>query len=223
MQVGVVLLAAGESRRMGKPKLLLPWGEFSILAHQLLLWQQLSTQQIAIVAASDDGALLAELSRLGFPPSHRILNPQPESGMFSSIRCAAQWPGWDKALTHWVITLGDQPQLKRETLQALLHFGAAHPDKVCQPRWRGRLHHPVLMPQRFFQPLAVTRSGMLSEFLQSIPGDVLGCDIEDPGLGFDIDTPEDYERAVSIFVQPGASGHEACAGCSIQGQGKTGG
>jgi molybdenum cofactor cytidylyltransferase len=219
----VVLLAAGESRRMGKPKLLLPWGETSILAHQLLLWQQLSTHQVALVAASADGPLLTELNRLGFPASHRIFNPQPEAGMFSSIRCAARWPGWDKDLTHWVITLGDQPQLRRETLQTLLNFSAAHPDKVCQPRRRGRLHHPVLLPRRFFQPLAVTRPGTLNEFLKSIPGDVTACDLDDAGLEFDIDTPEDYERAVATFLPPDGSGHEAGAAFPIQGQGKIGG
>jgi len=215
MKCGVVLLAAGKSERMGKPKLLLPWEKTSILGHQLHLWQRLHAHQIAVVCASGDSALRAELDRPGFPASHRILNPKPELGMFSSIRCAAQWRDWDSALTHWVITLGDQPHLKVETLQTLLGFGAAHPDKVCQPRRLRRLRHPVVLPRRFFHPLAGAQVSTLNDFLKSIPEDVEGCDIDDAGLEFDIDTPRDYERALLHLLHSAESGDDARAAASI--------
>lgn len=208
-------MAAGRSERMGKPKLLLPWAGTSILGHQLHLWEKLRAHQIAVVCAKVGGAVRTELSRLGFPEHNLIPNPQPDRGMFSSIQCAAQWRDWDSALSHWVITLGDQPHLRFETLQTLLRFGAAHPEKVCQPRRLGRLHHPVLLPRSFFHQLTGTCNDTLNNFLKGISAHVAGCDIDDAGLGFDVDTPQDYKRALSGLRQPGESGHDSRAGRSV--------
>src|SRR6185436_13409002 len=99
--LGVVLLAAGRSTRMGRPKLLLPWGETSILGHLINQWQGLEAGQIGVVCAAGDKVLEDELNRFDFPPDNRIYNSAPERGMFSSIQCAASWRGWKKELTHW--------------------------------------------------------------------------------------------------------------------------
>src|SRR5438094_8718530 len=115
---GVVILAAGASSRMGKPKLVLPWGKTSVLGHLIEQWQQ-AGGQIAVVHAAGDQAMDAELDRLDFPVADRIVNPQPERGMFSSIQCASAWGGWNSALTHWIIVLGDQPHLRPESLREL--------------------------------------------------------------------------------------------------------
>jgi len=139
-----VLLAAGASRRMGRPKLLLPWGKTSVLGHLLQQWNELRASQIAVVHAPDAKPLAAEMDRLGFPAGNRIVNPAPENGMFSSIQCAANWQGWKPELTQWVITLGDQPHLKPATLQTLLEFGARNPEKICQPMRGERRKHPVI-------------------------------------------------------------------------------
>lgn len=153
----------------------------------------------------------AELNRLDFPENNRILNPLPESGMFGSVLCAATWEGWKAGLTHWVIALGDQPHLRLETLQELLGFAAAHPDKVCQPRHAGRMRHPVILPRTCFLQLRGTRAGTLKDFLTRIPEGVAGCDIGDAGLGFDIDTPADYKRVLAGFLAPDDSRHDARA------------
>src|SRR6185369_245461 len=87
---GVVILAAGASLRMGQPKMLLPWGETSILGHLLAQWQSLLPEQIAVVCAREDQAIVNELDQLGFPHANRIGNPSPEHGMFRSIQCAAR-------------------------------------------------------------------------------------------------------------------------------------
>ena len=151
--VGVVILAAGSSSRMGRPKLLLPWGETTVVGHLIEQWKKAGARQIAVVCAANVPAAQAELDRLRFPRENRILNPSPERGMFSSIQCAANWPAWNANLTHWIITLGDQPHLRAETLQALLDFGAAHAGKICQPLRQGRRRHPMLLPRNMFLAL----------------------------------------------------------------------
>jgi molybdenum cofactor cytidylyltransferase len=196
--VGVVILAAGRSARMGKPKLLLPWGTTSVLGHLIEEWRALHARQIAVVCATGDPAIQAEMDRLGFPAQNRIINPNPQRGMFSSIQCAAQWPGWQAALTHWAIVLGDQPHLRPQTLRRVLDFSSAHSAKVCQPARRDHGRHPVLFPKAVFGRIAGSTAANLKEFLAAKPRQVALCELDDPGLDLDIDLPADYDKAVRL-------------------------
>ena len=204
-KLGVVILAAGASRRMGRPKLLLPWGKTSILGHLLQQWNRLGASQIAVVCAADNKPLVTELNRLDFPVANRIVNPAPDNGMFSSIQCAANWPGWNPAFTHWIITLGDQPHLHDTTLRTLLDFSALHPDNICQPMRGDRRKHPVLLPGQFFDELKNTSAADLKIFLAEHAEQSSGFDSDDAGLDIDIDTPEDYERALAISFSGGGA------------------
>ncbi len=114
--------------------------------------------------------------------------------MFSSIQCAARWQGWSPDLTHWIVTLGDQPHLSAPTLRTLLEFGARNPNKICQPMRGGRRKHPVLFPKRFFQELGNSNARDLKIFLLERAIHLSGFESNDAGLDLDMDTPEDYER-----------------------------
>ena len=199
--LGVIILAAGRSARMGRPKLLLPWNQTSVLGHLIEQWRALGADQITVVCAPGDVAVRAELDRLGFPAQDRISNPAPERGMFSSVQCAAQWPGWQAAITHWAIVLGDQPHLQPQTLQKVLDFSAALPAKVCQPARLDHGRHPVLLPIAVFRRLAVSTATTLKEFLAASPREVALCEVDDPGMEVDMDQPEDYEKAVELAAK----------------------
>lgn len=195
---GVLLLAAGRSRRMGKPKLLLPWGTGSVLAHLVRQWKDLGAAQIAVVSAADARDIHAELDRIGFAAKDCICNPAPERGMFSSIQCGAAWPGWKEELTHIVVALGDQPHLKPQTLWALIDFGRDHLSGICQPSRRGHARHPVLMPAFIFFKLKDAGAADFKAVLDEHAALRAGFECSDPGLDLDLDTPEDYERAKAL-------------------------
>jgi CTP:molybdopterin cytidylyltransferase MocA len=154
-----------------------------------------------VVCAAGDESMFAELERLNVPTPGRILNPHPELGMFSSIRCAAQRRAWGEDLTHWTICLGDQPHLRPETLQQLMESCAAQPDKIHQPRWKSRPRHPVVLPKSYFRQLATSDAASFKDFLTTVGTEVVAFDANDPGLDFDIDTPADYERARVTFLR----------------------
>jgi molybdenum cofactor cytidylyltransferase len=109
---GVVVLAAGASRRMGESKLLLPWGGRTILGHLVNEWRSLEVGQVAVVIRAGDPKLQKELGRLGFVKGDWIENQQADEGMFRSIEAAAGWVGWRTWVTHYVIALADQPSLR---------------------------------------------------------------------------------------------------------------
>jgi molybdenum cofactor cytidylyltransferase len=196
---GAIILAAGSSSRMGRPKMLLPWKNTTILGHLLSVWKNLAASQIAVVHSGSDTAVAAELDRLRFPSSHRIANPNPARGMFSSVQCAAQWDGWNENLTHWAIALGDQPHLQPETLEALLSAAKTIPNKIHQPAWKGTARHPVLLPRDIFKQLRVSPGENLKMFLHHFSSSSVLIERNDPGLGLDIDHPDDYEKALALY------------------------
>lgn len=196
-RVGVIILGAGASSRMGQPKLLLPWNGTTIIGHLIRQWQALDAAQIAVVCRSNDEPLLRELGRLGFPSENLIVNTHPERGMFSSILCAARWSGWQPGLTSWAIVLGDQPHLHSETLQSLLAFHARHSFGISQPSHEGRAGHPVLLPRSALEQLKTTDAQTFKIFLKQNDAAVVKCPVTDSGLALDLDTPEDYKRITS--------------------------
>lgn len=196
---GVIILGAGASSRMGRPKLLLPWRETTVIGHIIGQWRELGASQIAAVQRDNDLALTAELDRLNVSKLDRIKNPQPEHGMFSSILCAANWDGWRGDLESFAIALGDQPQLRLETLRGLLTCHNQHPNALCQPVFQGRPRHPVLLPRDIFYQLKSTRAETLKDFLKLIAPSGVQYPVDDAALALDLDTPEDYIEAMTHF------------------------
>jgi CTP:molybdopterin cytidylyltransferase MocA len=87
--------------------------------------------------------------------------------------------------------------LRRETLQAVLDHSASHPNRVCQPTFQSHRRHPVILPRAIFLNAANSAAPMLKDFLAEMPASY--CPLNDPGLGLDIDLPEDYERAIRLY------------------------
>lgn len=192
--LGVVILGAGASSRMGRPKLLLPWRDTTVIGAILRQWRELDAAQIAVVQRPNDAGLTAELDRLDHPRADRVENPQPERGMFSSIVCAANWPGWRKEISSWAIALGDQPHLNLGTLRQLLAYHSAHADAICQPEFDGHTRHPVILPRAAFVELKNSPAPTLKDFLKLVAVPRVQCSVADAGLSLDMDTPEDYKQ-----------------------------
>lgn len=195
---GVVILGAGASARMGRPKLLLPWRGTTVIGRLISQWRELNAAQIAIVLRPGDVALAAELDRLNVPTQDRIENSRPERGMFSSIICSANWAGWREEISHWAIVLGDQPHLQTETLQALLECSTREPEAVCQPALGGHAGHPVILPWNAFTALKNPPAETLKDFLKLMAFRSVQYPVTDGGLLLDLDTPEDYKRLTTF-------------------------
>jgi molybdenum cofactor cytidylyltransferase len=196
LQLGVIILGAGASARMGQPKLLLPWRDTTVIGHLISQWQELGAGQIAVVLRAIDPALAAELDRLNFPKRDRIENPQPERGMFSSIVCAANWNDWQQKISRWAVVLGDQPHLRTEALRELLAFSARYPEAICQPTFDGHTRHPVILPRPAFEELKHSGAATLKDYLKLSARSHVQCPVADAGLSLDMNTPEDYKRLV---------------------------
>lgn len=195
MKLGVIILAAGRSERMGSPKMLLRWGGTTVLGHLIETWQSLNTAQVTVVHAIKDAPIWLEMNRLGISPVNRIGNPKQEEGMFASILCAARWDGWNHGLTHFAIALGDQPHLRTGMLKKLLHFAASEANSICQPAHLGRPRHPIVLPRQLFERLREFNGATMRDFLALHSESVRTIEFHEAALDLDLDRPEDYERA----------------------------
>ncbi len=189
---GVVILAAGASTRMGRCKLLLPWGEKTILTHLLDQWRSAGAAQIAPVIDPSNQPLRRALAHAGFSPSDWIENRSPRLGMFSSLQAASRWTGWLSTLTHWIISLGDQPHIQISTLRLLLEAARKNPTRICQPALHGHAAHPIILPESNFRELAQNDVPDLRTYIRTREAFRLRLAVEDAGVSSDLNTPEDY-------------------------------
>jgi len=191
---GVVILAAGASTRMGSCKLLLPWGDKTILTHLLDQWRRAGAAQIAPVIDPSNELLREALAHAGFSSFDWIENRSPQLGMFSSLQEASRWTGWVSTLTHWIISLGDQPHIQISTLCLLLDAARKNPTRICQPTLHGHAAHPIVLPARNFRELAQSEMADLRTYIRTCEALRLRLAVEDAGVSEDLNTPEDYAR-----------------------------
>jgi len=188
--VGAVILAAGLSRRMGKPKMLLPWGQTTVLGQVISTFAQAGVQEIVIVtggarqAVEDELALWAQQA-----PFHSVYNPDFESGeMLSSIQCGLRslGPLAEAAL----IGLGDQPQLSLVAIQSVLSAQA----KIIVPSYNMRRGHPWLVARQYWgQLLDLKPPQTTRDFLNKHASEIQYV-ATDLTVLKDLDTLEEYQR-----------------------------
>jgi len=194
----VAILAAGESRRMGAPKLCLAWNGTTVLGHLLAQWREAGAEKIVVIhAPGADTPVVLELDRLGIPASERAATIAMERGMMGSVVTAAARATQDPALTHLVIALGDQPHLQTETLRAVLRACETAPEQIVRVVFQGKPGHPLALPAGLLAKLAATSSATLRDFLGLQNSAVLDLTCPDSGVLLDIDTPDDYARVRS--------------------------
>jgi molybdenum cofactor cytidylyltransferase len=202
MEFGVAILGAGESRRMGRSKLLLPWQGTTVLAHMVRQWRELEAAQIAVVVHPHRNDISSVLEELGLDSRKMPTNEEPAGDMFASVQAAARWRSWESALTHVVLSLGDQPHLQRKTLEQLMNCArkSQHSGRIHQPSRSGRPRHPIVFPRPIFEELGNHSGPTLREFLEERKTVRSLWEMDDDGLDLDLDEPADYERALRISV-----------------------
>ena len=186
--IWAVILAAGESKRMGRPKQVLPYGRSTILETVLdhVLASPVDGTLVVLGAAADKVApLLAKL------PVETIVNPDFRSGMLSSVqRGIRALPASARAA---LIFLGDQPAVGPETSGRVLAAYRVSGRGIVLPVHAGRGGHPLLIDLKYRAEIDALSAGIgLRELLVRHPDDIFRVEIDDPGVLLDIDTPEDY-------------------------------
>lgn len=220
--VDAVVLAAGESRRMGRPKMLLPWGEGTVLEAVVRSLLAAPVRRAAVVLghrAAEHRAALRSLEREG-----RVLlveNPRYREGMLTSAQCGVAallragagtdvLPGGVPACgvaacgappcgapPTVLIALGDQPLI---TPAVVARVAAGHRGGLTVPTFGGRRGHPLCVDGRLLGDLlALPPEEGLRGLFRRHPGAVTQVAVESDAILLDVDTPAAYREALEVL------------------------
>ncbi len=186
-RVSGVLLAAGRSSRMGRPKQLLPWHGVPLVRHaaQTALSSQLS--EVIIVVGFESSSVRAAVADL---PVRIVQNDRYEEGQAASIHAgiAALAPESQAAM----IMLVDQPLLQATTIDLLIAAWQL-PWLIVAPQHAGRRGHPVLFARPLFDALRAIEGDLGARNVIKRHADALRVvEVADAGVVIDMDTPEMY-------------------------------
>lgn len=187
--ISAIILAAGESKRMGQPKMLLPWGEGTVLTHVLSVFREAGVEDILVVTGGAREQVEGLVSGLGV---RTVFNEAFQTGeMLSSIQCGI------RALTRqtraMLIGLGDQPQVQVGSVRRVYEAFLETKSSLVVPSYRMRRGHPWLVARPLWEELLkLEPPASPRDFLNAHREEIEYVNVDDPGILADLDTPQDY-------------------------------
>lgn len=190
--LSAIILAAGESKRMGQNKFLLPWGEKKMLEQTLATYSQSPLDEIILVLGYEAERILAEITTSAIKV---VINPAFKEGMSSSLRCGLLAVGQHTAGI--LIALGDQPGIDRKVVIKLVSaFHDLYPrHNIFVPIYNGRPGHPVILSKKFFPDIQKLTGDIGGRhILRRNEKEIFEVQVETEAILWDIDTMTDYLR-----------------------------
>lgn len=197
MIVPALVPAAGRSERMGRPKLLLPIGERTLIGHVTTTLLAGGAAGAFVVTPPADRAITPDLLRevagsggIGVPCDEPTgdMRATVEHGL-AAIRRAV--PDFAAIL----LAPGDCPGLTADLVREVLALWRADPARIVIPARDGRRGHPLVLPRAYCDRIAGLPEGTgINTLIRSHPDAVALLPIDDDEALVDLDTPEDYRR-----------------------------
>ncbi|MEX2369584.1 MAG: XdhC family protein [Bacteroidales bacterium] len=194
--VASVILAAGESRRMGKPKMLLPFGNSTIIGTVISNALNTASDHISAVLGADAEAVR---DSIGERKVDIVMNNDFHNGMRSSVQAGLRY--LPRETTAVMILLGDQPMISAGIMDRMIARYSQSEKKILIASVDGRRGHPMIFSATYIpEILAYGPENTLRDLPGKHPGEVEEFETGDPQILRDIDTPRDYENEKSNMI-----------------------
>ncbi len=198
-RIAGIVLAAGPSTRMGRPKQLLPFGETTLLGWVVRGAEESSLDDVIVVIGPDAD----ELRRAaGGERSRWVVNPDPSAGNVASLLVGAEAAGEVAAVA---VMLGDVPGVDADLIDAVVTDWRAHRPPAAVTAYRDGDGHPFVLSAAMVASLAGSSGEkVLWPMLEDEPeGTVRRVRVDRP-KPLDVNTWDDYLRACQDFgFEPG--------------------
>ena len=198
--ISAVIPAAGLSTRMGKNKLLLPWGSTTIIGRIIETISLTGIEDIFVVIDPKNHVLKEQLDYIkkSFPVSIIEKTEAIQRDMLSSIQIGLKMV--KNTCKSVLIALGDQPQIQIQTIEKLVEELTIHESCIVIPSFNMRRGHPWLIPSDLFEELLkLDSSSTARDFLNHFQSSIRYVDIDNDSILKDIDTPGEYQQAIVAF------------------------
>ena len=193
-----LILAAGRSSRMGRPKAFLPHRQPGVTFLGHLIWSASrgGADSIHVVGRVGDTALRQAAAEAG---AHYIENPRPDGGQLSSILSGIDGIP-DSDVRSILLLPVDIPLVSAEVIAAVLEAAGRSTKPIVRTSHRGRHGHPVLFKPAVFGELRRVDPAIGARaVVRADPARVLDVEVDEAGVLDDVDTPADYLR---LFGRP---------------------
>lgn len=188
-----IVLAAGESKRMGSPKMLLDFGGVTMLERVIENITNSKISDTIVVLGAERDKLTEIIERM--PVSH-CFNENYREGMLSSVKCGFRNVPADTDAV--LVFQGDQPFISPEVINSVIEKYLSSDFGLVMPVFNGKRGHPLLIDSRYFNEIELLDS---SEGLRSLARrnseDVLEVNTNQPGILRDFDTYAEYKNEIN--------------------------
>ena len=189
--ISAIVLAAGRSIRMGSMKLVLPWGNSTVIGSVIATLLEAGLFDIYVVTGNNHKELEDALQKFDL---NFCTNPDYLHGeMLSSVRVGLQCLGDDSEAA--MIVLGDQPQVEAEVVCALMDRYQLTRNKIIVPSYKMHRGHPWLIDRSLWSELHdITIDQTLRDYLNKQQENISYVNVNTASVIMDLDTPGDYQK-----------------------------
>ncbi|MCJ7682603.1 MAG: nucleotidyltransferase family protein [Candidatus Aminicenantes bacterium] len=190
--IQAIILAAGESKRMGTPKMLLPFGRGSMIEAVITGALASRADGILVVLGAERRKIRSVVERFNVDT---VFNRRYQKGMLSSVQKGFETlPANTRAA---LVMLGDQPSIPSQTIDRLIEAFNKSGKGIVLPVVHGRRGHPLLIDLKYrAEIIRLDPEVGLRALIHGHPEDILEVDMKDEAVLQDIDTREDYAEAI---------------------------
>jgi len=191
VKVAAVVLAAGSSKRMGEPKLVLPWGNTTVIGQVVSTLIHAGVRETVVVLGGAYHEVFDAL--VGFNV-RTVYNPCFEKEeLIYSLQVGLSTVSKD--IDAILIALGDHPQIQCQVVSDLLRFFADQNAEIVVPSFQMRQGHPWLVSRSLWSQLMDLRPPeTLRDFLKNYHQKIHYMNVESDSILLDLDTPSDYRE-----------------------------
>jgi len=188
-EICAIILAAGESTRMGANKLLLPWNGRPMIRAIIENVMQAEFDQILVVLGAFRDEILPIIQEL---PVIHCYNSSYKQGMLSSVQCGFR--NLPESADAAMIFLGDQPMISVAVIRILIKEYRKLKTGMLVPLYKGKRGHPVMIDKKYKNAIEKLdpAQGLRALFYRKNE-DIQEVEVNEPSILKDIDTLKDYE------------------------------
>ncbi|RPI92138.1 MAG: nucleotidyltransferase family protein [Chloroflexi bacterium] len=190
--ISAIILAAGQSQRMGQPKMLLPWGKVTVIGRVITTFLNAGIEEIIVITGG--ARELVEKVTAQYPVRVIHNNDYATGEMLSSLQCGLRaMPDQAQAT---LVGLGDQPQVQESSVHGVVEGYQKNKPGLVVPSFQMRRGHPWLVARPLWDELLQMKPPESPrDFLNRHGDEIHYVDVDNPSILADLDTPEDYQKS----------------------------